>query len=141
MPVSHPEKYRNAEQVLQGFGLHAGPMGERGTAADGGVAAGDLFEHVRGDRLASANVRKVLRYVLDAFRRSVGEQQDAAVHGRNSRTISTTALTLSTGVSGRIPWPRLKMCPGRVPVRFSSSCTLARNSGSGANSATGSRLP
>jgi hypothetical protein len=33
----------------------------------------------------------------------VGEQQDAAVHGRNSRTISTTALTLSTGVSGRIP--------------------------------------
>ncbi len=28
-----------------------------------------------------------------------------------------------TGVSGRMPWPRLKIWPGRVPVRFSSSCT------------------
>ncbi len=62
-------------------------------------------------------------------------------YGRNSRTIWTTAFTFSTGVSGRMPWPRLKMWPGRVPVRRSRSCTLLRSSGSGANSATGSRLP
>src|ERR1039457_844416 len=116
-------------------------MGQRRTAADPSVAAGGLIEHARGNRLAAAHEREVLRHVLYAFRRSVGEQQDATVHGRNSRTISTTALTFSTGVSGRIPWPRLKMWPGRVPVRFSNSCTLARNSGSGAKSATGSRLP
>src|SRR5258708_22459364 len=109
MPVSHPKKYRDIQNTGERRSLHLGPMGQRRTAADRGVAVGDLVEHARGDRLAAAHKREVLRYILNAFRRSVGEQQDAALHGRNSRTISTTALTLSTGVSGRIPWPRLKM--------------------------------
>src|SRR5215216_1207638 len=30
-----------------------------------------------------------------------------------SCTASTSAITFSTGVSGKMPWPRLKMCPGR----------------------------
>ena len=45
----------------------------------------------------------------------------ASAQGLKSRTISTTAFTFSTGVSGRIPWPKLKMCPGLVPVRFNNS--------------------
>ena len=62
---------------------------------------------------------------------SAGEAGDApadyadasscCLQGRNSRTIWTTAFTFSTGVSGRMPWPRLKMWPGRVPVRRSRS--------------------
>jgi hypothetical protein len=40
-----------------------------------------------------------------------------------------------------MPWPTLKMCPGRVPVRFSSSAIFIFSSGNGANRATGSRLP
>src|ERR1019366_8691516 len=131
----------NSQHALERLGLHAGPPGQRRTSADGGVTAGELIQHARGNRLAAAHEREGWRHVLYAVRRSVGEQQDARVHGRNSRTISTTALTFSTGVSGRMPWPRLKMWPGRLPVRLSSSCTLARNSGSGAKSATGSRLP
>lgn len=41
-----------------------------------------------------------------------------------SWTISTSAITFSTGVSGRMPWPRLKMCPGRPPAcaRISLAC-------------------
>ena len=34
------------------------------------------------------------------------------LYSLNSRTISTQAFTFSTGVSGRMPWPRLKMWPG-----------------------------
>ncbi len=59
----------------------------------------------------------------------------------NSRTISTHAFTFSTGVSGKIPCPRLKICPGLDPVRFSNSCTRARSSGIGAISTAGSRFP
>ena len=55
------------------------------------------------------------------------DDQDFVTHCNtyilNSRTKSTTARTLSGGVSGRIPWPRLKIWPGREPVRFSSSWT------------------
>ena len=29
----------------------------------------------------------------------------------------TTWMTLSTGVPGTMPWPRLKMCPGRPAAR------------------------
>src|SRR5581483_443870 len=62
-------------------------------------------------------------------------------YGLNSRTKSTTARTWSTGVSGRMPCPRLKMWPGRDPVRRRSSCTRAFNSGSGARRTAGSKLP
>ncbi len=40
---------------------------------------------------------------------------------QNSRTNSTSAFTFSTGVSCRMPCPRLKMCPGRPPARRSTS--------------------
>ena len=50
-------------------------------------------------------------------------------------------FTFSTGVSGKIPWPRLKMCPGlRRPVPANHSRALAAPFQS-ANSSTGSRFP
>src|ERR1017187_9182215 len=60
-------------------------------------------------------------------------QEACPTYSLNSGTISTQAFTFSTGVSGRMPWPTLKMCPGRVPVRFSSSAIFIFSSGNGAN--------
>ncbi len=56
-------------------------------------------------------------------------------------TSSTTRCRCSTGVSGRTPWPRLKMWPARPAARASTSRTLPSSTGSGARQATGSRLP
>jgi len=49
-------------------------------------------------------------------------------------------LTFSTGVSGRMPCPKLKMCPGRQ--RSAAECLRTRlHSGQPAKSSTGSRFP
>jgi hypothetical protein len=62
-----------------------------------------------------------LRFSAMLASRTSFKSVDSAVQGRKSRTISTTAFTFSTGVSGRMPCPRLKIWPGRAPVRLSSS--------------------
>src|SRR5881628_1403133 len=90
---------------------------------------------------AAAHLIEIRLDILRPDRRPVGQEQYGRVHGRNSRTISTTAFTFSTGVSGRIPCPRLKICPGRAPVRFSRSVTCSFNSAIGANRMVGSKLP
>ena len=64
-----------------------------------------------------------------------------AVYSLNSRTISTHALTFSTGVSGRMPWPRLKMWPGPRAGALQQFMHAHRSSGKGAISTAGSRLP
>ena len=56
-------------------------------------------------------------------------------------TWSTSACTLSTGVCGRTPWPRLKMCPGRPATRRRMSSAAASNRSRGPHSRTGSRFP
>ena len=58
-----------------------------------------------------------------------------------SWTWSTTARTASTGVPGRMPWPRLKTWPGRPPARRSTSSTRARSRSRGAKRSVGSRFP
>ena len=143
-PIAHPYVYRKpfrSEKRLERRRLLARPRGERRPASDVGVALFDFLGQLGSQRPAAAHQGQVLRDILQAVRRAVGEQEDGLLHGRNSRTICTTAFTASTGVSGRMPWPVLKMCPGRVPVRFSSSVTLIFNSGRGAKSAPGSRFP
>src|SRR5262249_31715411 len=56
-------------------------------------------------------------------------------------TAATRACTWSTGVSGRMPCPRLNICPGAArPARTISAALPAMTSG-GANKAHGSRLP
>ena len=76
---------------------------EKTAAADFGVAVPYFFDHVRRTGPAAAYMFQVFFDVLDPFRRPVRQQQDPRLHERNSRTISTTAFTCSTGVSGSIP--------------------------------------
>ena len=58
-----------------------------------------------------------------------------------SWTQSTRAWRCSTGVWGRTPWPRLKICPGRPPTRSRTSWAAARIVGTSASKTAGSRFP
>src|ERR1043165_5011240 len=58
-------------------------------------------------------------HVIYSLRPAKRNQQQRIVihfHPFNPCTISTSAITFSTGVSGKIPCPRLKICPGRPPA-------------------------
>src|SRR4029453_18127304 len=59
----------------------------------------------------------------------------------NSCTASTMAITCSTGVSGKTPWPRLKIWPGLAPARRKNCRTGVLISFGDAYSVTGSRFP
>jgi hypothetical protein len=107
--------------LFERFGLRLRPLAQGRRAADLRVAVVHFFEDLRRNRPAAAHEFEILWNILNALRRTVGKQENSLLYGRNSRTISTTAFTFSTGVSGRIPWPKLKIWPGRVPVRLSSS--------------------
>ena len=61
-----------------------------------------------------------------------------AVH---SWTREVTSLTASGGVCGKIPWPKLKMCPGPGPAARKTERTPACSRSRGAHSRCGSRLP
>jgi hypothetical protein len=62
-----------------------------------------FFGDLRVGRPATAYEAEILFDILHSLRRAVSEQQYRRIHGLNSRTISTTARTFSTGVSGRMP--------------------------------------
>jgi len=64
----------------------------------------------------------IVRKFLDRF---YGLVQDLRV-ALSSWTQSTKATTWSTGVPGRMPWPRLKMWPGRPPAWSTIPCTRCR---------------
>src|SRR5271157_4227353 len=74
-------------------------------------------------RTPARNVLQKLGNVFDPLRTAVGDQQhgffahcvlaEVAAVALNSCTNCARFFTLSTGVWGRMPWPRLKMCPGR----------------------------
>src|SRR5271163_4184121 len=100
-----------------------------------------LFDGLRRNRTSTAHEVEVLRHILDALGRAMGEQEYRLFHGRNSRTISTTAFTFSTGVSGRMPCPRLKIWPGRPAARRKMSVARDFISSTSLKSSTGSRLP
>ena len=76
-------------------------------------------------------------------KRGWGTQTDQlwAFSGRNSLTILTTAWTFSTDVLGTMPWPRLKMWPGRPLAARRISFTRSSRTSRGAKSVMGSRLP
>ena len=58
-------------------------------------------------------------------------------HDVRSCTCATSRRTLSSGVCGRIPCPRLKTWPGRPPARSRTSSARARSSRHGASSELG----
>src|SRR5271165_5435903 len=59
----------------------------------------------------------------------------------NSCTKSARFFTLSTGVSGKMPCPRLKMWPGRLSASRRMCSARCFTSFHEANSVTGSRFP
>ncbi len=73
--------------------------------------------------------------------RAPGAPQRLTQRAETSWTRSTTRVRTSGSVSGRTPWPRLKMWPGAARPS-STICRTLRASGSqGANSRAGSRFP
>jgi hypothetical protein len=121
MPVAHAVKRQNPKLLFESFRLGLRPLAQGRVTADLREAVRHLFENLRRNRAAAADEVELLRHILDALGRAMAQQEYRLLHGRKSRTISTTAFTFSTGVSGRMPWPRLKIWPGRAPVRLSSS--------------------
>ena len=127
-PFGPVETNHDPQKIAERGGLMLRPGKQRRTAANRRIALPDFLHNVWRPRAATPDVTQVAFHVFHPLRSAVSEQKNTQRHGLNSRTISTTALTFSAGVSGRMPWPKLKIWPGRVPVRFSSSKTLARNS-------------
>src|SRR5215469_10031655 len=110
-----------------------------------------------GRQLASAgHAQKKIGDISDLFRAAVGEQKYGRryglaklCHGETrgivleecSCTYSATTFTFSTGVSGRMPCPRLKMWPLRPPARWRISWAQTRTCWRSEKSTTGSRFP
>src|ERR1700679_2773593 len=106
-----------------------------------------FFHNLQRERPPPRHFAQILRHLSQHIGCSMREQQHRALAllfdhcAPNSFTHSTTRITFSTGVAGTMPWPRLKMCPGRPAAAVSTSFTRAFKTSSGANSVMGSRLP
>src|ERR1700684_2802566 len=101
------------------------------------------------ERTPARNVLEEFGNVLDAVGTAMRDEQ----HGRLHRAAPDTAaalksctnlarsFTFSTGVCGRMPWPRLKMWPGRASARRRICSARLFTSRQDANSVIGSRFP
>ena len=110
--------------------LPAREVVQRRAPADQLVVVHDLLEALGRDRAARAHVREKRPHLLGLLGPAEGDQQHAVDralrHARliarvSSCTMSTSALTWSTGAAGKMPWPRLKTCPGRPAAASSTS--------------------
>ena len=119
-PVAHADVHRRAAPSARSerARLGAGDLGQRRAPADGARSCARISSISSGDggRPPRTRVRYSGMSSSDSGR-PVREQQDglhgaAAVTAVAACTCSTTALTFSTGVPGRMPWPRLKTWPG-----------------------------
>src|SRR6516225_6125370 len=111
----------------------------------------NLAHHSLGHRPSTGDVLQKFRNVLHVLGAAMGDEQHrcpahcvlvagAAVE-ENSCTNCARFLTLSTGVCGRMPCPRLKMCPGRPSARRRMCSARCFSSFHEAKSSTGSRFP
>ncbi len=113
-PVPHPEvaAVALAELVRQRLHLHARDLEQRRAAADRAVVLGDLLEDGRRGRPTGADVGQVAGDLLERRRRAIRHHEHAdrelGRHDVRSCTCATSRRTLSSGVCGTIPWPRLK---------------------------------
>src|ERR1051325_171671 len=130
MPVAHRNGHRQADFFRQRIGLFAGQLELRRFAADELV----VRSHRRAARARNparhelrqrqtpeaandvAIGKQVVEKRLDGIER-VGPAQIQENDGSitHLRTAAISASTFSMGVSGRMPWPRLKMWPRRPP--------------------------
>ena len=127
LPVPHAHIDRHAQLLLYFLGLGHGDFRQR-RLPNQRIPVPHFFQHRFGKRPSPGDVPYKFGNVIERFGAAVSEKQHRGLlvfHWRapatayfalNSLTNPTRAFTLSTGVSGRIPCPRLKMCPGRPPA-------------------------
>ena len=124
VPVPHPDVdgQRGAispERPTQSLGLPQGQLVERRAAPDQLVVVRDLLEALGGMRRPAATISRNGRMSSGvsgppkAISRTESTIRRLHLAADSSCTMSTSALTFSTGVSWWTPWPRLKMWPGR----------------------------
>src|SRR5579884_280359 len=130
-----------AEFALKRIRLPLREFVERRLAADLHVVRYYGLVPLRRDAPAREHAIEKRSNLFGAGRPTEAEQDDGTAHALNSCTASMSASTLSTGVSGRIPCPRLKMCPGLPPARRRMSDAAARIVRRSENNSAGSRLP
>ena len=139
-----PHATANAERAPRACAASAALMRVQRRAADGLVAAAQLVDELRRGRAPAADVgheRGEVVQVVDGAVRDERRPRRRSSRARSARTYSTTARTLSTGVSGMMPWPRLKMCPGRPPAASRTRWACLTATSRVASSAHGSMLP
>src|SRR6185437_23900 len=148
LPVPHSDGHRHGPAPRRQGLLQSPRLGPRAfengrSPADRGVAASDFLHDVARCGPVPSNVEQIGLDVAQCSGASVRHDENAErlAHAVSVCTRSTTRRTASTGVVGKTPWPRLKMCPGRPSARAMMSWTRASSSAGGANSATGSRFP
>src|ERR1035441_8278427 len=150
VPVAHADVNRKPQLAGYTLRLLARNSGQ-GPAANQRVAMLHLAHHRLRHGPAARDVLQELGNVLHPLRTAVSDEQHcrlahSALAGLaavrlNSCTNCAKSFTLETGVCGKMPWPRLKMCPGRPSARRRMCSARRFSSGHDANSVTGSRLP
>src|SRR5579872_6518141 len=150
--IAHPEHHRKLnpqthQPRAERGRLTPGYLVERRASADRFVMMHDVFVALARNRPPCGYAVEERANLIRTGRPAEANQDDRAVlrvrtHFRLiSCTESISARTWSTGVSGRMPWPRLKMWPGRPAAWSRIARTRRRISGRPAKSTTGSRLP
>ena len=133
VPVPHADVDGQGEALLcerasERVGLAARQLVQRRAPADQLVVVRHLFEALRRNAPSRRDDLEERADVLGSLGSSERDQQDRVDAGHredSSWTMSTRAMTWSTGVSLWTPWPRLKTWPGR-PATASRICLAAR---------------
>src|SRR5579871_1260382 len=127
LPIAHAHVNRQAQLFLHGLRLRHGKLGKRGFA-DSHITVANLFHHHLWNQPSPGDVPHEFWNVRGRVGTAMSKKQNGSsllTHctapvaeslALSSLTKSTRARTFSTGVSGRIPCPRLKMCPARPPA-------------------------
>src|SRR5262245_16395494 len=140
-PVLHARVDGEANLALEPPARRLGDLVE-GRAANPPVALGELLDRLVGDRPARADVLEVRPDVREVGRAPVRHEDDRRFHAAVRSWTSPTILFRSAGsVSGRTPWPRLKMCPGRPPAASRIAITPGSTRSKGPSRSAGSRFP
>src|SRR5205807_7883452 len=144
VPVPQADEHPDGPPRLQLRSELPGDLQHRRAPSGGPVPLPDLLHQLRRRGPPPTEIQEIGLDVLQRVRTSECHQKDGGGHPARPVarcTRSVTKPTASGGVPGRMPWPRLKMWPGRPSARLTMSSTRRSISCSGAKSTTGSRFP
>ena len=147
-PVLHADVDRHGELALERGALRLRDLVQRRATADAPVALGQLATACSETGRPAADVLEVGADVLQPSRgcRTPSGRLPAFTQARGPRCARARARAAGArsagSVSGRTPWPRLKMCPGRPPAALEDARRLAASTRSqGPSRSAGSRFP